>query len=70
MSLERSLGKNWELLESVYPGEENVIIIKNPKTEKLIEEILKRSRYSSPQEYLEARIQSDFEVVIKNKKLL
>jgi hypothetical protein len=47
-----------------------VIIIKNPKTEKLIEEILKRSRYSSPQEYLEARIQSDFEVVIKNKKLL
>jgi hypothetical protein len=45
------------------------IRIQNPKTEKLIEEILKRSKYSSPLEYLEARIQSDFESVIKNKKL-
>jgi hypothetical protein len=45
------------------------IRIQNQRTEKIIEEILKRTKYSSPLEYLEARIQSDFEAVIKNKKL-
>lgn len=47
-----------------------MISIKNPKTEKLIEEILQRSKFADPLEYLEARIKSDFEAVIKNKKLL
>jgi hypothetical protein len=47
-----------------------MISIRNPKTEKLIEEILKRSKFSSPLEYLESRVQSDFETVVKNKKLL
>jgi hypothetical protein len=47
-----------------------VISIKDPKTQKLIDEILQRTKYSTPLEYLEARIKSDFETVIKNKKLL
>jgi len=46
-----------------------MISIKNPKIERLIDEILKRSKYSDPQEYLESRIKSDYETVIKNKKL-
>ena len=47
-----------------------MISIKNPKTEKLIEGILQRSKLKSPLEYLEARIKSDFEAVTKNKTLL
>jgi hypothetical protein len=47
-----------------------VISIKNPKTEEFISQILQRTKYSTPLEYLEARIKSDFEAVIKNKKLL
>jgi hypothetical protein len=47
-----------------------VISIKNPKTEKFIDGILQRTKYSTPLEYLEARIKSDFESVIKNKKLV
>jgi len=46
-----------------------MISIKNPKIERLIDEILKRSRYSDPLDYLESRIKSDYEVVMKNKKL-
>lgn len=46
-----------------------MISIRNPKTEKLIEEILKRTKYSDPLEYLESRIKNDYETVIKNKKL-
>jgi hypothetical protein len=46
-----------------------VISIKDPKTQKFIDEILQRTKYSTPLEYLEARIKSDFETVIKNKKL-
>ena len=46
-----------------------MISIKNPKIERLIDEILKRSRYSDPLEYLESRIKSDYEIVMKNKKL-
>jgi len=47
-----------------------MISIKNPKVEKWIDEILKRSKYSDAQEYLEARIKSDFKIVLKNKKLI
>lgn len=46
-----------------------MISIKNHKIEKLIDEILKRSRYADPREYLESRIKSDYETVMKNKKL-
>ena len=47
-----------------------MLIIKNPKTEEFISQILQRTKYSTPLEYLEAWIKSDFEAVIKNKKLL
>lgn len=46
-----------------------MISIKDPKTQKFIDEILRRTKYSTPLEYLEARIKSDFETVIKHKKL-
>jgi hypothetical protein len=47
-----------------------MLIIKNPKIEKWIDEILKRSKFSDPLEYLEARVKCDYDTVIKNKKLL
>ena len=47
-----------------------MISIKDHKTQKFIDEILQRTKYSTPLEYLEARIKSDFESVIKNKKLI
>jgi len=47
-----------------------MIQIKNHKVELLIDEILKRTQYSSRIAYLEDRIRSDYEKVIKNKKLL
>ena len=46
-----------------------MISIKNHKIEKMIDEILKRSRYADPLEYLESRIKSDYETLMKNKKL-
>jgi hypothetical protein len=46
-----------------------MITLKNRKTELLIEEILKRTKFSDPVEYLEARVRSDFEKAIKNKKI-
>jgi hypothetical protein len=46
-----------------------MINIKNPKLENLVDEILKRTKYSNSAEYLEARIRSDYEQVMKNKKL-
>ncbi len=46
-----------------------MINIKNPKIEKWIDEILKRSKFSDPLEYLEARVKQDFDSVMKNKKL-
>ena len=46
-----------------------MINIKNPKLEHLIGEILKRTKYTNSAEYLEARIRSDYEQVMKNKKL-
>jgi len=46
-----------------------MITIKNHKLEKWIDEILRRSHFSSPDQYLEARIQRDYQQVIKNKPL-
>lgn len=45
------------------------IQIKNIKSIELINEILKRTSYSDPVSYLEDRVKSDYEAVIKNKKL-
>ena len=47
-----------------------MITIKNPKTQSLIDEILKRTSYSDPLQYLEERIKRDHAQVIRNKKLL
>lgn len=46
-----------------------MISIRNPKVEKWIDEILKRSKFTDPMEYLEARIKQDYASVMKNKKL-
>lgn len=46
-----------------------MISIKNPKVEKWIDEILKRSKFAEPLEYLEHRVKQDYELVMKNKKL-
>jgi hypothetical protein len=46
-----------------------VISIKNPKIEKWIDEILKRSKFSDPLEYLEHRVKQDYDSVMKDKKL-
>lgn len=50
-------------------GESAAIVMRNQKIEKWIDEILKRTKHSDPLEYLEARIKSDYDSVIKNKKL-
>jgi hypothetical protein len=47
-----------------------MITIKNPKIEALIDEILKRTPYPDPIQYLEERIKRDHAQVIRNKKLL
>ena len=47
-----------------------MITIKNPKTQLLIDEILKRTSYSDAIQYLEERIKRDHAQVIRNKKLL
>ena len=46
-----------------------MLSIKNPKVEKWIDEILKRSKFSDPLEYLEAMVKRDYELVVKKKKL-
>jgi hypothetical protein len=46
-----------------------MIVIKNPKIEKIIDDILKRSKYSDPVEYIESRVKRDYELIAKNKKL-
>ena len=46
-----------------------MITIRNQKLEKLIDEILKRSHYSSPIEYLEDRIRMDYEAARKTRHL-
>lgn len=48
---------------------ETVINIKNHKIEKMIDEILKRTHYASPIEYLEDRSKRDHALVIKSKKI-
>ena len=47
-----------------------MIKIQNPKIESLVDEILKRTTYSDPLQYLEERIKRDHAQVIRNKKLL
>ena len=46
-----------------------MINIRDNKLEKMIDEILKRTHYSSPNEYLENRIRSDHDKVMKNKMI-
>jgi hypothetical protein len=47
-----------------------MITLKHPKIEALIQEILARTPYSDPLQYLEERIRRDHAQVIRNKKLL
>jgi hypothetical protein len=47
-----------------------MIKIQNPKIESLVDEILKRTPYSSSVNYLEERIKKDHAQVMRNKKLL
>jgi hypothetical protein len=47
-----------------------MIKILNPKIELLVAEILQRTSYSDPLQYLEERIKKDHAQVIRNKKLL
>ena len=67
--LRRSRKSNGKFLKTVLGGNENVINIKNYKLEKMLDEILRRTHYSSPIEYLENRIKSDYDKVRKNKKI-
>ena len=48
---------------------EDVDTIKNYKIKAMIDEIMKRTHYSSPDEYLEDRIKRDHALVIKGKKI-
>lgn len=46
-----------------------MITIKNPKTEALIGEILKRTPYTDPLIYLEDRIKKDYDQLKKGKSI-
>ena len=46
-----------------------MINLKDNKLEKMIDEILKRTHYSSPLEYLEDSIKKDHALVTRNKKI-
>ena len=46
-----------------------MINIRDNKLEKMIDEILKRTHYSSPIEYIEDWIKKDHATVMKNKKI-
>jgi len=46
-----------------------MIKIQNPKIESLVDEILKRTSFSDPLQYLEDRIRKDHAQAIRNKKL-
>ena len=59
----------WKLSKTVSGEREDVDTIKNYKIKAMIDEILKRTHYSSPVEYLEDRIQRDYEMVLKGKKI-
>ena len=54
---------------TVLGGSESVINIRDKKLERMIDDILKRTHYSSPIEYLESRITSDHGKVRKSKKI-
>ena len=56
-------------LKTVLGGSESVINIRDNKLEKMIDEILKKTHYSSPIEYLEDRIKRDHATVMRNKKI-
>ena len=43
--------------------------LKSKSILKMIDEILKRTHYSSPDEYLEDRVKRDYEMVLKGKKI-
>jgi hypothetical protein len=47
-----------------------MIKIQDSKIESLVDEILKRTTYSDPLQYLEERIKKDHAQVMRNKKLL
>ena len=46
-----------------------MINIRDNKLEKMIAEILKKTHYSSPIEYLEDKIKRDHATVMRNKKI-
>ena len=46
-----------------------MIKIQNPRIEILVDEILKKTSYSYPLQYLEDRIRKDHAQVLRNKKL-
>ena len=56
-------------LKTVLGGSESVINIRDNKLEKMIDEILKKTHYSSPIEYLEDRIKRDHATVMRNKEI-
>jgi hypothetical protein len=60
---------NWKWSKTAPGGKDIVINIKDNKLEKMIEEILKRTPFSSSLEYLEDRIRRDHALVVKNKKI-
>ena len=47
-----------------------MIKIQDSKIKSLVDEILKRTTYSDPLQYLEERIKKDHAQAIRNKKLL
>jgi len=67
--LRRSQRSNGKLSKTVPGGNENVINIKDSKLEKMVDEILKRTHYSSPVEYLQDRIKRDHAMVMRNKMI-
>ena len=67
--MSRSRKSNRKLSKTVPGGSESVINIGDKKLEKMIDEILKRTHYASPTEYLEDRIKRDYSMVMKNKKI-
>lgn len=46
-----------------------MINIRNNRLEQMIDEILKKTPYASPIEYLEDRIKKDHALVTRNKKI-
>ena len=59
----------WKSSKTVSVEREDVINIKNHKIKAMIDEILKRTHYFSPDQYLEDRVKRDYEMVLKGKKI-